>query len=326
MSTTTTIEPGLTRAQLVQIVRTGTPIKGVAKMRALAALGRRERKDVGDVFLELVANREELPRFRHMAAVGLYQMGGTRGREALVAAARDADASTAPAIAVGLGRIGAADNLATVERLAEMVPAHARDRVTFAATLLAYRHGLEDHEVRAPAKTTLQELGGEQAHSVEIGRARADDARRALEALAAEPLDVDLTTERALRIDCEPNTFVWLWAEDAARNGFTPLAERKGVAGALFRRNHFENAYAVAAIGLGTPMRGGSRLTLHRPETGAILYSGPVSTDGSLDLQARSRPGVPAVEIRLQVAAGAVEVAVARSAVRSRQTRAPRRS
>jgi hypothetical protein len=73
-------------------------------------------------------------------------------------------------------------------------------------------------------------------------------------------------------------------------------------------------------------MRGGSRLTLHRAETGAIVYAGAVGADGSLDLQARSRPGVPAVEIKLQVGAGAVEVATARSAVRSRETRAPRQA
>jgi hypothetical protein len=119
MSTTTT-EPGLTRAQLVQIVRTNKPIKGVAKMRALAALGQRERKDVGDVLLEVVANREELPRFRHLAAMGLYKMGGARGQEALVGAAREADPSSAPAIAVGLGRIGTAESLPIVERLAEV--------------------------------------------------------------------------------------------------------------------------------------------------------------------------------------------------------------
>jgi hypothetical protein len=258
--------------------------------------------------------------------MGLYQMGGARGREALVTAAREADASSAPAIAVGLGRIGTADNLAIVERLQEIAPAHARDRATFAATLLAYRHGLEGREIRAPARTTLQDIGDERAQTIEMQRARADDARRALEGLANEPLDVDLTTERALRVECKPSTFVWLWTAETARNGFTPLADRKGVAGVLFRKRIFENAYALAAIGLGTPMRGGTRLTLHRPETGAIVYVGTVGAGGSLELKARSRPGVPAVDIKLRVEAGAVEVATARSAVRSRETRAPKRS
>jgi hypothetical protein len=226
---------------------------------------------------------------------------------------------------VGLGRIGTADSLPIVERLAEVAPAYARAQVTFAATLLAYRHRLEGHEVRAPARTTLQQLGDEQAQSVDIRRARADDARRALEALAGEPLDAGLTTQSGLRIECEPSTFVWLWTEESSRSGVTSLAEHKGVAGVLFRKKIFDNAYSLALIGLGTPMRGGSRLTLHRAKTGVIVYSGIVGADGSLDLQARSRPGLSAVEIRLRVDAGAVEVAAARSAVRARETRAPRR-
>ncbi len=323
---TTSTEPGLTRAQLIQVVRTGAAIKGVHKMRALAALQRRERKDVGGILLEVVADRQELPRFRHMAAMALYQMGGVRGRDALVAAAHGADASSAPAIAVGLGRIGDAASLPVVERLEEVAPPHARDRAAFAATLLAYRHGLEGHDVRTPARTTMQEIGEDRAQSVEMQPARAEDARRALDGLAGEPLDVDLTTDRALRIECKPNTFVWLWTKETARNGFSRLADRRGVAGVLFRKRIFEDAYALSAIGLGTPMRGGTRLTLHRAETGAIDYVGTVGLDGSLDLKARSRPGLPAVEIKLHVEEGAVEVATARSAVMSRTTRAPKRS
>jgi hypothetical protein len=73
-------------------------------------------------------------------------------------------------------------------------------------------------------------------------------------------------------------------------------------------------------------MRGGTRLTLHRAETGAIDYVGTVGLDGSLDLKARRRPGLSAVEIKLHVEEGAVEVATARSAVMSRTARAPKRS
>jgi hypothetical protein len=323
---TTTTDPQLTRAELVRIVRSGKVIKGVPRMRALAALQQRDRKDFGDILLEVVADTGEQPRFRHMAAMGLYRLGGPRGREALVAAARTADEVSAPAIALGLGRIGTADALPTVERLGEVAAAHARDRTRFAATLLAYRHGLDGHEVRAPARTTLQEVTDDRTQPIELGEAAGRDARLALEALTDEPLEVDLTTDRAVRIDCEPNTFVWLWTKEAAQAGFSPLVERKGVAGVLFRKRHFVNAYVVSTIGLATPTRGGTRLTLHRAATGPIVYAGDVATDGSGELRARSRPGLAAMVIRARVDSGSVDVADARSAITSREGRSPKRS
>jgi hypothetical protein len=323
---TTTVAPELTRAQLVQVIRTGKEIKGVPMMRALAALQQRERKDYGDVLLEVVADSAAQPRYRTFAVSGLYRLGGARGRDALAAAARDADAASAPSIAMGLGRIGAADALPIVERLSDLAPAHARDRISFAATLLAYRHGLEGRAVRAPQKTTLQELGRKRSQPIESGAAQGRDARLALDALSEEPLEVDLTTDRAVRIECGPSTFVWLWTKETAEGGFAPLVERKGIAGVLFRKRLFVNAYALSAIGLGTPTTGGTRLTLHRAATGAIAYSGEVAKDGSLDLQARDMPGIAPIRVRAQVGADTVRVDDARSAVTSQPGRSPKRS
>ncbi|MGZ8758407.1 MAG: hypothetical protein ACXWXC_10735, partial [Aeromicrobium sp.] len=156
---TTTTDPGLTPSQLIKVVRTGTAIKGVAKMRALAALQQRPDTGARKVLLEVVADRKEAPRFRHMAAMGLYLAGGRHGREALAAAAEVADQASAPPIAVGLGRIGTADDMAVLERLERAARPFARNRVRCAETLLAYRLGLEGHDVTAPAGTALQELG-----------------------------------------------------------------------------------------------------------------------------------------------------------------------
>jgi hypothetical protein len=321
---TTTRDPGLTRAQLIKVVRTDQAIKGVGKMRALASLQTPERRDVGDIFVEVVADKDEEPRFRHMAVLGLYKMGGARADEALAGISRNADEVSAPTIATALGRVGAAKRLRTIERLEGVAAPHARARTTFAATLLAYRHGLEGHEVRAPAGSALQDLGRRRSHSVAIAKARGDLANRALAALAEEPLDLDLTTEGALRIVCEPNTFAWVWTKDVAAKGFAALADRKGVAGVLFRRRRHENAFALSAFGLGTPVRGGVRLTVHRAEQGIILYSGLVASDGKVELKARNHPGLAAVAISGRVEAGRVEVTRAKSAAAVREAKTPK--
>jgi hypothetical protein len=323
---TKTQDPGLTRAQLIKVVRTGGAIKGVAKMRALAALQSRERKDVGDALMEVVADKQEAPRFRHMAVLGLYKMGGTRADEALAAASKHADKLSAPTIAMALGRVGTAKRLAMIQRLESVAAPHAKARATFAATLLAYRHGLEGHDVRAPTGNALQELGRRRSQPIEAAKARADVAARALAALADEPFELDLTTENALRIVCEPNTFVWLWTKDAAARGFSALAEQKGVAGVLFRKRRLEDGYALSAVGLGTPTRAGVRLTVHRAESGKILYSGLVAADGTLELKARKHPGLAAVAISARVEVGRVEVKSAKSAALVREARVPKRS
>jgi hypothetical protein len=323
---TTTVDPGLTPAQLIKVVRTGAERNGVAKMRALAALQGRGEKRTRDVLLEVVRDKQEPPRFRHMAALGLYRIGGSRAREALTAAADAADKSSAATVAMGLGRIGTAGHLRVVERLERIAPAFARDRVRFAETLLAYRHGLAGHDVKAPTGAALQELGRRKAQPINSRLARKDESASALEALEEEPLDIDLTTDRALRIDCEPNTFVWLWTRVTAAGGFAPLAGKNAVAGALFRKRLFQKGYALSAIGLSTPMPGGMRLTLHRPESGAISYVGTVLADGSLELKARSRPGVAPVAVKARVDAGGVEVTTARSALISLKAQTPKRA
>jgi hypothetical protein len=325
MATATTAASGLTQTQLIEIVRTGVSIQGVAKLRALAALKRRSRRNVVDILLEVVANRQEAPRFRYMAAMGLYEIGGTQASRSLTAAARQADETSAPAIALGLGRVGAADSIRVVERLRDISPRYAKDRVEFAATLLAYRHGLSGHDVKTTRARALQNLGRGRAQTIDSRPARTNEAVRALEAFTDEPLGLDVTSDQAIQLNCEPSTFIWLWTKETAGTGFTSLFEEKGVAGVLCRKHPFENAYALSAIGLATPGQRGIRLTLHRAESGAVLYSGSVSTDGLLVLKARNWPGLAAVDIKGRVQAGRVMVTTAKSAVVVRKAWTPKR-
>jgi hypothetical protein len=317
----------LTGAQLIEVVRTGREIGGVGKVRALAELQRRDRrnrKDVGNVLSRLAADRSEAPRFRHMASMGLYMMGGAQGARMLAAAAENADEVSASTIATGLGRVGTVDHLASIERLASISAPGGRSRAKFAATLLAYRYGLDGHDVRTSG-SAFQELGRSRSQLIKIGKARANVAANALAELADEPLEIDLTTDRALQIICEPNSFVWLWTKRTV-GGTSLLAERKGVAGVLFRKRHFENAYALSTIALGTPMRTGVRLTIHQVKTGTVIYSGTVTADGSLELRALDRPGLAAIHVDARVDAGLVEVETAKSATVAHKARIPKLS
>ena len=318
---TRTDDQALTKAQLRNVVRTGQEIGGVGPMRALALLSRRPRRDAADVFLEVVADRHQQPRYRHMATMGLYELGGRRADRALAEAAQHTDERSAAVVALGIGRVGNANRMALVEELTSASAAHLKAQADFAATLLAYRHSLDGHDVKAPTSRQLQELGRRKANPIEIAKATPRQAELAAKALDDQPLDVKLTASNAQRIECAPNSFVWMWSERAIEAGSAP---DKGVAGVLFRKSRFENSYALSAIGLATPRRAGVTLTLHRADSGKVMYAGSIAADGSLQLRARNHPGVAAVDVKVNLEGGRVKVARAKSASVVREAKTPK--
>ena len=246
---TTTTTPALTRSELAEIVRTGVPQRGVSPMRAVSALGQRSRKDYTDVLLEVVTDNAKPSRLRYVAALELYKVGGARGEVALAEAAGHADAGSAPALALGLGRIGGPDKMAVIEQLAATTPRHARPSADFAATLLAYRHQMDGHDVRAPGPRAMQELGRRKSRPIEVSRARKSDVDTALAALSSDPVDVALDPSTAWRIDCEPNAFVWVWTADAGGGSLGALGRTKQVVGVLLRRHPIEPSYPCPRSG-----------------------------------------------------------------------------
>jgi hypothetical protein len=79
-------------------------------------------------------------------------------------------------------------------------------------------------------------------------------------------------------------------------------------------RSPVEDSYSISLVGLVTPRRGGNLLTLHRPQTGHVLYSGTIGADGTFVLKARQWPGLAAVDISGRVDDGKIEPSVALSA------------
>jgi hypothetical protein len=312
---TKTAEAEVTLDELVEVVRTGQPSHGIGKMRALATLQQARSATASTALMDVASDAGEEPRFRHMATMGLYELGGTRGAERLQALAEQPDLPRVADIALGLGRIGTAQQMATLERLAELGGRQDKPRIDFATTLLAYRLGVPGHEVRAVPTTQMQDLGRKRARAIEVGKAGSRDVRLALGALDVEPLDVELTSERAARLECGPNSFVWLWSDAVRRRGLASLAVRKDVVGVLFRRRQFKEGFALSALGLATPRRTDSHISIHRASDGRIMYDGSLAPDGSLQLRARDHPGLAAVDIRASLTENlAVEVTTARSA------------
>lgn len=299
------------RDELVRIIRTGEPIRSIGPVRAIGLLSGGDVAHARNLLVDVVVDRELDPRLRIAAAQGLYRSAGPAPGRLLAEMASHADKWTAAPLAMGLGRTGSADLEPSIARLKRLAPAHLRGQVAFAQTLFSYRHRLDTYPVRTPRAQQLQDPAPA-ASAIGITAAARGEATAALKALEADPVDVDLVTDAAHRIDCEPNTFVWLW--NRAALAAPEHLEANTVAGVLTRQNRFDRGHTLSRIALLTPRRSTTTLTIHRATTGAIEYAGSISARGALTLRATKLPGLAAIAIEGQLSDHDLHVETALSA------------
>jgi hypothetical protein len=326
--TTHVLPVPLSDEQLVAIVRTGRPREGVSVTQAMAELQSRPLDGKRELFGTIVVDATRPPRLRHMAAVGLYELGPGIGEEALVEAADRVDPSTAVTVATGLGRIGSADALATIGRLATIAE-QPPGRIAFARSLLAYRHRLDGNDIGFPADRLLDLPPGEPSSAVDI-RAAGEEARRALSAVEREPIGVPLGAENAIHIVCGDTQHVFAWNARRAGGDLDDLDERKDVLGVVFRKSPIEDTYALAAFVLATPAAPRTaRITVHRAASGEPVFAGTIELTAGrprFRFQAVRRPGAASVAVLGRVRGADLDVERAVSARRALPGREPRRS
>lgn len=314
-------ERPLTPTQIRDVLATGREIDGIGKLRVINLLTTGNVRDSRSMLKDIAADRQSESRFRHMAIQGLYQKGGRLLNDDLVEVAQHADEVTAATVAAALGRTGPANQIGLVKELGSITAEHLKSRADFALTLMSHRHGISGNDAQAPTARQMQELEGD-GEDMEIRPASTAEAKLALAALKVSPVDIDLTVAKAHHIQCQPNTFVWLWNAELANTDVSRAG--KGVAGVLMRRSRFEDRYALSSFGLTSPTRGGARLTIHRADTGKVLYAGRVALDGALQLDARDHPGLAAIDLRAVVDSGRLEVDSAKSARIAKPARVPK--
>lgn len=304
--------------KLIQVIETGErSSQGLSKLQALAALRARRSPKKREVFQAILAKREELPRFKHIAVRGLLELGGTRAEEALLESAQVADNTVAATMAEALGRVGSADSLPALKRLAQAAST-AKERAAFAVSLLAYRHNLPGSEVKTLRSNQLMQLDdGTEDLPIRIQEARASEVELALASIKREPIGVELTAQNAQQMVCGPNTFILLWNKQFAGRRLRVLGERKGVAAVLCLKSRFEKDYFFSAFVLATPSRGRINLSVIKSSGEAIFFGS--ATSGSqpvLKLQSVKRPGGSAMRFEGSLREGRLAIDEARSAQR----------
>lgn len=314
--------------QLIRIIKTGARSpEGPSKVQAILALRRSRSTRKIEVLSALLADREELPRFKHMAVTGLLELGGVRAEEALIENVQYADEFTANMLALALGRVGSPRSVSVVQNLRSVARPAARSQVDFAATLLAYRHDLRGYEVEVPTGDQLLSLDATaNLLPVEVSPAPRTEIEAAVRALEREPLGIELTNEAPLRIVCGPNHFLLIWNKDFGGSQLAKLRKRKGVAGVLFLKSRFDNEFSVSAFVLVTPGLKGLRISIHKPWGEAVLAGSADSEEaGFANLVIRSvrRPGAAALEFSGSITDGRIMVERAQSATTVVERRVP---
>jgi hypothetical protein len=305
---------------LERIVRSGKPIAGIGKMRALAALPHADSAKAGTILEEVARNKKEEPNFRHMAVLGLYHRNGVGAREALIRTARTAEGTLAADIAMLFGRIGEQADRKTIVKLIEATPRHSRAIAKFALALLDYRFGERGRGLALKdVEPTRKRLGEWQEISVlALPRKHLEEVKAAL---SVEPVSVEFEMSRAKKIACGPETFAWV---PTVASGAELPANRNYVAGVLLHLNPVTLTYSLSRIGLVTSNAKRAILTLHRPQTGAIMYIGNVDPSGSWELRSTAWPGLAPIQIKGTNKSGEIAFEMARSSTSVQRARGPK--
>ncbi|HEX2294060.1 MAG TPA: hypothetical protein VHN37_01990 [Actinomycetota bacterium] len=247
---------------------------------------------------------------RVAAAIGLRRLRTPGARDRLRAALEgEAESRVVADVALALGFVGAEEDVRRLSEKAERVKeGWARDRIAFAAALIAHRTGLPEPDLRFPPADAV--LRVEQADAgVASRRPEGREVSLALDALETEPVGIASAAEQVHVIECGPRTlYVALDREVASDLG--RLRERKGMLGVVETFYEEHGRAAPAMLVLTDPADANVDLFVTRL-TGEPLYRGKASLDGArLDAKLWSVDAAGVTPVELHVTLEGNEVSV----------------
>ena len=298
----------------------GDPI--AMRSAATRELTRRDPAKAAPLLARLAEDRTAPPQSRAAAAIALGRRKSSGSEAALKAALPASEPLVVRRVSEALGRIGGPDAIETLRAVpAPPEPAAAR-ALGFAKSFIAYRHGLNQELLSAPAPAPLRDEGA----ALTVEPASASLKAKVAERLPHELPAVAARVEAAVRVACARQEAVVLPAS-------TPeaLVRSSAVAAVVMKRAHSLGHFATHLYLLSHP-EGGDRLALFgvRPD-GTMTHTGAAwREDGGLSfrLEALAGPYADPMRVEGQVdAGGAITITDARAATAPRAPLpAPRKS
>lgn len=273
----------------------------------LRELLRRRPPSLRETLEQIAADPAQATELRTIATVGLSGLRDGRSTPALMTAARSGDVALSRRAFEALGRVGTPQTLAELKKIKAPAGPAARS-LSFARSLIAYRHGLSGQKLALPRKALVTPLDEDRAQRLPVARLGArpwaalkpalDGADLTLAPTDRPPLEILCGRERLLLI---PNP-----ALDGASP--TPALKRPLVAAVLMKHSPALARWYVLEYVFAHPAKGGlAELVGVRP-TGTVVHSGRIVAEGTalrLELQALDSPLTAPTRINATLGAAA---------------------
>lgn len=282
---------------------------GFSRTRAMALLLESDFPNKHRDYERVLANENETPEMRHLAALYLGMTNTGASLEILVKHCQISDEFVLAGVMKALGRIGDEATLDVVVQVQRNAKGAAESQASFAASLIAYRLGLEGHALPMPTDADYVEPPVCYARPMQISVADAVDAETCLRSVARQPLGIEFAEYPMYQIRCERNIWMMLLNRDFTDpNGLATVKVRKTCLGLIARRNHSTGLYAPSFVILTAPSEqaAGVDILVYRLE-GGIAFGGKAQTVGDgayFSIRSASVPRAFAVQMEGSFNAG----------------------
>lgn len=292
------------------------------RAQAMAELAASDRPDREALLSQVLDNSYEHRRYKAVAAIALGRILTSNAERSLLRNLARIDDDAFPEVALALGRIGGAEALKALDALKLPPQSGGSAAVAYAATLIAHRLGLPDHERRFPGDDEILEPDPKESYGIEVRKAKPDVATKVLQDLQHHPYGIAFDPDTLTETQCDGEVNVFCPNRAFLGAAIARLEERKAVLAIGALKSEETGDYSVSFVVFSRPV-GASEvvITAHRCSGKLSLAGTGRIAGGRLEFQLRSvrQPGARAVLVKGTLDNGQIRVSEAiRSTMRER--------
>lgn len=226
------------------------------------------------IYKTVLENKEEDVKFRYLAAIHLGKMNTPVAKKILSEiSTKEENPEVLGGVVKSLGFIGGRDSFPTLKKIAETAfDDQLKRKSRFAATLVAYRFGLKEFELKAPDK--LVKISDVKSMKMAIKPATAQEKKFCLASLKDLPVGFVYDKKDLVQFDCLDNKLIFLRNKSfLTGTKAASLAKRKAIFGLIATKSPESNDYSPAFIVFTSPATGDVNIITTRI-TGEIVSAG----------------------------------------------------
>jgi HEAT repeats len=288
------------RASLERVRRAVAGDDPQLSTRAMALLFATDFPNKHREFESVLADEQAPELSRRAAAIYLGRLQTAEAVEVLVQHLDARDEGVLSAVVRSLGAAGGKNALDALTKLKRELPRSVADETDIACAFIAYRIGLEAHDLPIPSDFRFIDVDESCTGKLEIMSAGRNDAEFCLRSLGRRPFGIELSEYPAFQIRCQRRFWLFLPNRAFVSQPLVRIPSNKGILGIVASRNEATGLYALGYVLLATPADNGTVRIMASRTNGQLAFGGSARLDdGGLhfSLRAVARPGAFGVGI-----------------------------